>query len=432
VTPHQTDRATAETVNGLPTVDGWPRLAPEALHGPAGRLVEAVSPFSEGDPVATLASVLVGFGNLVGGGPHAKVQHDRHPARLNVAIVGESGHSRKGLSLSAPRHVLAQLDPEWAQLRMRSGLSSGEGVIYHVRDAQTKQRQIIEKGRVVDYQDVIEDHGEPDKRLFCLEPELAAMLKRMAGDTNSLSAVLRQAFDDMPLSTLTKNSPMTATGAHVSVLGHTTPDELRLHLSATETVNGFGNRFIYLLVRRAQVLPDGDPVPESRLTPIVSAMRSALARTRDVGQVHRDPSAAELWRALYPTLSAGEPGLVGAILGRAEAHVLRLSLVYALLDGSAAIRVPHLEAATSLWDYATESARRIFGGRLGITVADTLLEILRTRGSLTTTEIHAAFGRHRTGDEIRVALEALQTTGKIRPVTTRTGGRDSTRWEIVP
>ena len=64
----------------------------------------------------------------------------------------------------------------------------------------------------MDYQDVIEDHGEADKRLWCTEPELAAMLKRMAADTNSLSAVLRQAFDDMPLSTLTKNSPLTAVG----------------------------------------------------------------------------------------------------------------------------------------------------------------------------------------------------------------------------
>ena len=107
--------ADAETVAGFPTVEAWPRLAPAAYHGVAGRLVEVAAPFSEGDPVATLAHVLVGAGNLVGPGPHVRVQHDRHPARLYVAIVGTSSKARKGLSASVPRHVLAQVDPDRAR-----------------------------------------------------------------------------------------------------------------------------------------------------------------------------------------------------------------------------------------------------------------------------------------------------------------------------
>jgi hypothetical protein len=63
----------------------WPRLAPKALHGLAGRLVEAIDPYTEADPAATLAHTLAAVGNLIGPGPHARVQHDRHPCRLNVA-----------------------------------------------------------------------------------------------------------------------------------------------------------------------------------------------------------------------------------------------------------------------------------------------------------------------------------------------------------
>ena len=53
--------------------------------------------------------------------------------------------------------------------------------------------------------------------------------------------------------------------------------------------------------------------------------------------------------------------MLGAILGRAEAQVLRLALIYALLDGSAFIDEPHMLAALACWDYAEASARFVFG-----------------------------------------------------------------------
>jgi hypothetical protein len=43
--------------------------------------------------------------------------------------------------------------------------------------------------------------------------------------------------------------------------------------------------------------------------------------------------------------STATAGLVGAIIGRAEAQVLRLYALYAVLDGVATIRLPHLLAA---------------------------------------------------------------------------------------
>ena len=47
-----------------------------------------------------------------------------------------------------------------------------------------------------------------------------------------------------------------------------------------------------------------------------------------------DPAARERWIEIYPQLSAGQPGLAGAATARAEAHVVRLALIYALLDCS--------------------------------------------------------------------------------------------------
>jgi hypothetical protein len=61
--------------------------------------------------------------------------------------------------------------------------------------------------------------------------------------------------------------------------------------------------------------------------------------------------------------------MVGAIIGRAEAQVLRLSALYAVLDRSRMIRTSHLLAALAFWEYAEDSAQRIFGDRLGDHVA---------------------------------------------------------------
>ena len=131
----------------------WPRLAREAFHGLAGRLVEAIDPYTEADPVATLAHTLAAVGNLIGPGPHARVQHDRHPCRLNVALVGRTGKGRKGTAWSTPRHLLAQVDPVWAARRVTTGLSSGEGLVYHVRDARQESLPVRERGRVVGHED---------------------------------------------------------------------------------------------------------------------------------------------------------------------------------------------------------------------------------------------------------------------------------------
>jgi hypothetical protein len=63
-----------------------------------------------------------------------------------------------------------------------------------------------------------------------------------------------------------------------------------------------------------------------------SAEAEALAIDLD-GEAARALRAAAwaLWEERYEELSADRPGLLGAILGRAKAQVVRLALVYALL-----------------------------------------------------------------------------------------------------
>jgi hypothetical protein len=315
-------QATADDVNSLPRVELRPRLAPEALYGLPGRIVSTFEPYTEADEAGTLGHLLAGIGNLIGPEAHARVLDDKHPARLSLVVVGRTAKARKGIAWSPVRAILTRVDPGWARERITTGLSSGEGLIAKVRD-----------------------DGEQDRRLLVVESEFAVPLKRMQREANTLSAILRDAWDHGNLATLVKNNPLRATGAHVSVIGHITEEELRRYLTETERANGFANRFIFLYVDRSKLLPDGASVPEEVLAPLIQELRDAVTFSRQPREVRRDDEAREVWREVYPALSEGEPGLVGALTSRAEAQVLRMSLLYALLDKSTTIRVPHLRAS---------------------------------------------------------------------------------------
>jgi hypothetical protein len=79
---------------------------------------------------------------------------------------------------------------------------------------------------------------------------------------------------------------------------------------------------------------------------IMRGFHRATEYARRLGQtqVKMDCEASEYWEAAYPDLSEGHPGLLGDVTSRGEAQVLRLSLIYALLDCSPIITVEHLIA----------------------------------------------------------------------------------------
>jgi hypothetical protein len=223
-------------------------------------------------------------------------------------------------------------------------------------------------------------------------------------------------------------------GAHISIIAHITHEELVCELTETERANGFANRFLFMLVRRSKALPESDGTPEGTLTPLVADLRKVMAWTQEPRRLARNGEAKKLWASVYTALSEGEPGLVGAVLGRAEAHALRLSLIYAVLDQSPDVRPEHLRAALAVWDYAEASARRIFGDALGLSAADILLGALRARGSLTRDEIRDVFQRNKTSDEIGALLGLLQEKGKARHSSRPAEGgrgRPAEVWEAV-
>src|SRR5262249_46214068 len=185
-------------------------------------------------------------------------------------------------------------------------------------------------------------------------------------------------------------------------------------------------------VHRSQFLPHGGNLDEAELAKLGDRTKEAVEFARRTGRVVMTAEASAAWAAAYPELSAEHPGLLGAVVARSEAQVIRLALIYALLDQSNNIDIPHLDAAMAVWAYAEESAVRIFGDSLGDPVADeTLIALRRSSSGMTRSDIHALFGRHRSGEQVSAALTLLLKAGRAKFETQHTGGRPVETWSAI-
>ncbi|MCH7643405.1 MAG: DUF3987 domain-containing protein [Myxococcales bacterium] len=409
----------------------WPEpLSDVAFHGLAGDFCHLIEPHTEADPAALLIQTLAEYGNVIGRSAYFSAEADRHFMNTFAILVGPTSKGRKGTSHGQVHRQFKAIDEEWANQRTMSGLSSGEGLIWQVRDPITKSEPVKEKGRVVDYQDVQVDAGVDDKRLFVVEPEFSMTLRVMGREGNTLSAIIRQAWDAGNLRTLVKNSPAQATNAHISIVGHVTKDELIRYLDRTEAGNGFANRFLWICVRRSKVLPEGGALGSVDFAPLIRRLAEAVSEARGRGELRRDAEARKLWFEVYEHLSEGRPGLLGAVTSRSEAQVMRLACIYALLDRAQEIGRWHLEAALEVWRYAFESAAHIFGNALGDPKADAALSLVRSaHDGISRSELgQQLFGKHARAEQLVQVLEVLRKSGLAEPRTERTGGRPTERW----
>jgi hypothetical protein len=391
---------------------GWPvQPGPAAYHGLIGEIVRVLEPETEADPVAILTQLLVAFGTAVGRGAYFEVEATRHHPHEFLLLIGESSRARKGTAWDHVRRVICQADPTLSG-RILTGLSSGEGLVWAVRDPA----------------DV--DPGVSDRRLLTLEPEFVSVLKSAGREISTLSPTLRSAWDGRPLQLLTRTAPARATDAHISLIGHITQAELRHHLTQVELANGLANRFVLCACRRTRLLPEGgqsDPLADTGLTRVLGG---AIRHARSAGRLRLDAPARELWRHAYTQLATAQTaGIAGAMCARSEAHTIRLALLYALADGERTINTEHLQAALALWDYAARSATWALQGATGDPLAEQIHAALQHHpAGLTRSQISDALQHNRPADQIQQALDALQLAGRAVRAQLATAGRPAQLW----
>ena len=377
-----------------------PKLGEAALHGLAGLAVRTIAPHTEAHPAAILLQLLAVFGNLAGRGPHCMVDATRHSLNLYVVLVGDSSKARKGTSWSQIARLFAEVDQPWLSTRVTTARLTASGLVHALRDQQPPPTAA----------------SSPSPKS---SPLFSTPLKRANGH---LSPLLRCAWDSGHLPNLEMHQNLQATGTHISLIAHITQRELAQHLSRTEAQNGFANRCLWTWVQRGNCLPEGGNLSAADLSPVARELRRALDWAAATPEIlfRRDAAARDLWQDRYPALSQLRPGLRGAATSRAEAQVLRLSAIYAALDSTSVIGLPHLQAALAVWDYCYSSAALLFGTSTGDPIADRIREAIQaSTDGLSKYQIRRLFHGHVEGSRIDAALEQLVALGaltrKVRP-----------------
>lgn len=326
----------------------WPMAPAEAAyHGVLGDIVRAVAPVTEADPVAILGSLLAAAGACMG---HWRTiyQGSTQAANLFVALVGDSSTGRKGTAASIARDVMSAAYPAWDKLVV-AGLGSGEGLIGHLKRVE-----------------------ETEHRALVLESEFGRLLTVMAREGSTLSPVVRDAWDGAPMGRFLAREQSLVTWHHVSIAAHVTSVELRQKLTNTDAANGFGNRFMWLAVRRTRLVPFPES-PRELVLPYVDSLHRAIEEAQTPADLKWSSAAAERWEALYAESAVRRrSGILGSLMARSEAQITRLALLYALLDRSTEVRLGHLEAAEAMWSFAERSVLHIFGSSTGNRHADAL------------------------------------------------------------
>lgn len=260
----------------------WPTPNPGMFYGLAGKFVKKIEPHTEADPVALLVQFLVMFGNAIGRNAYYQVEATQHFSNLFAVIVGATAKARKGTSLNHIKRIFSQVEPLWAENNIQSGLRGGEALVWDIRD-----EMVSKEGSVI--------LGVKDKRYLLVESELASILKVLNTQGNIISAVLRQAWDSHTLKVTTKHNPSKATNPHVSLIGHITIEEVQRYLTATESANGFSNRFLWVCSRRSKELPFGGNIESVDFSDALQELKQAIKFSINSREVPWNEEARYQW-----------------------------------------------------------------------------------------------------------------------------------------
>ena len=187
------------------------------------------------------------------------------------------------------------------------------------------------------------------------------------------------------------------------------------------------------MVRRVRLLPEGGNPDPLKNTGLARYLATVLKHAQAAGKLKLDPAARELWWHTYPRLTQPGEGLAGQLTARAEAHTIRLALLYALLDGERRIQPQHLQAALALWEYTARSAAWALDQATGDPLAEQIhAALVRSPDGLTRTQISHLLHRNLPAQQLARALDALAATGRAQTQKVHAAGRPTELWTTRP
>jgi putative DNA primase/helicase len=349
-----------------------PTLGPDAYHGLIGAFLRLLEGQTEGHPAAIGAHVLPCLGTMLGREVAYRAGTEIHFPKVNAIIVGPTSAGVKGVSENAAMLLVEDINRDFVARHSLTGVASGEAVIHEMRD----------------------DADPPsEKRRIVMDAEFSAVLKVVRRDGSILGDVLRKVFDNRPLQNRTKSAGTeVASGHHLSILGATTPSELRSFTEEISILNGFANRFLYVWSELSVLLPVGGSIDAPSIKRLAEEFvavqtwvrqKPAVNGTSRWYSIAKDSPAFDVWNPFYdrrPGLP-NESEMMTAITGRQVAHGARIALIYAVLDCCDHFEPEHIRAAIAWCDYCVATIRKVFTSGLGGKVGR-LLDAIRASGEV--------------------------------------------------
>jgi hypothetical protein len=412
----------AEVKVAVDGFDSWPEpMNEDAFIGYAGDYVELVEPTTESDPHALLFTLLQMFGCAVSNHPYFVTDGKKQRTNLLGILAGPTNTGKKGTAYSNVKTFYEMVSPEFFKKNLVTGMTSGEGIIYKIRDPRDK------------------DEGEGDKRLFIYESEFAKPLNNMKREGSNLGGTIRQVFDCDKIGSLARGNQDSCLEPRVAIHAHSTIEEIKSLLTEMDKVNGFANRFLYVCTRRTKQLPHGGNSDLLAMQSLAEKIKNvAIRASTQVAEMKWDAEARELWATVYGDLTDDEDG---KLLSRGAPIVVRLAMIYALMDQatymhgivfgeSHTIRIEHLKAALEVWRYCKDSAIHIFGDARFASLVNAVFAKLKAAGNtgMTQTQINQSFQKNKTAFELQRALTLLEQKKLVKSTQQSTAGRPVTTW----
>jgi hypothetical protein len=398
----------------------------EAFHGLAGQVVNLMAEHCESSLESLLVQFLVVSGNLLGrsvyvyaGGPWL------FPNEFTIC-VGMTSRGRKGTAWRMNENLFEFIAPDWNKDCTDSDVQSGEGIVQKIRD---EVRGFEKRGRKKktpcpddEPEEIVLDPGVSDKRLLIIEEEFSYVLKMARRQGNTLTEVYRKSWDSpRALRNSNKNSRLIASDPHVSLIAHTNKDELLATIADIEFSNGFANRILWCATKRRTIMPDAEYLDwknhQALIEKLNAVFKQYFANTSEPRRFKRTRAAHELWQQLYRKLNTQDHvTFIDGVLVRDTSHLLKLALIYAVLDQSREIDVAHLNAALAVCDYSQASARWLFCERTGNRLANNIFWALIRNPEGVSREwiVDNVCYRHIVRIQLEQALEALVKNNMVR------------------
>ena len=364
------------------------------LIGLIGDTIEQIAEQTEADPKGILIAILTAFGSVVGHQPFIWIGARKHHANIFSVIHGKTG-TLKG----EPMHICKALmgDVEWQKECIKKGLGSGEGLIELVRDAGATA-----DGKMIP--------GVSDKRLMVVDSEFSKLLKLCRRNDSTLSPLILNAWDGDVLQIANrKQTALCSTEHHISILGNITTDELRTTLlKGSEGFNGFANRFLWIGVERSKIIPFPTALQYGDLP---QRWEKTIQKAKAIGEMQIDESFRSYFTSIVNDLvsDAEDESLSVNALERSRPYVYRLSMIYALIDGTYLITERHLKAAYAVWRMNAESCRQLFSktANEALPLTQRILQVVREKGKCSKSDINLAFHRNLKAVERDEAIQQL-------------------------